>query len=54
MQIVSKLFLNKELVFYIVKTTFLDIKQKLINLYNILEKIPFIKFVGLRKGLTLI
>ena len=47
-------FLNKKFVFYIVKMTLFVCQTKKINLYNTLEIIPFIKFVGLRKGLTLI
>ena len=38
--------------FYIVKTTFFVYKKIILN--NILENILFLKFVGLRKGLTLI
>ena len=53
MQVVQNLFLNKKLVFYIVKTTVFVYQTKKINLYNILEIIPFLKFFELRKGLTL-
>ena len=50
---ILKLFLNKMLVFYIVKTTFFVSQTKISNLYNVLENLIFLKFVGLRKGLTL-